>query len=121
VSSAEVFARYLDLFTTGDLEGAAALLTDDFEFDGPMLQAKGKDAFLAGASGLGPMVRGNRMIRQLEDGEEVCSLYEFRIETPLGSGSIPMTEWAQVRDGKLASARLIFDTAQMAALMPSNQ
>jgi hypothetical protein len=31
-----------------------------------------------------------------------------------------MAEWNTVRDGKLASARLIFDTAAMAALMPTN-
>jgi ketosteroid isomerase-like protein len=119
MSSAEVFRNYLDRFTAGDLEGASALLAEDFAFHGPMLQAQGKDAFLDGASGLRPIVRGNRMLRQWEDGEEVCSVYEFNVETPVGAGSIPMTEWARVRDGKLVSARVIFDTAQMAALMPS--
>jgi hypothetical protein len=119
VTSAEVFRNYLDRFTAGDLEGAAELLADGFAFQGPMLQAQGKDAFLSGASGLKPIVRGNRMLRQWEDGEEVCSVYEFNVETPVGSGSVPMTEWARVRDGKLVSARVIFDTAQMAALMPA--
>jgi ketosteroid isomerase-like protein len=120
MSSAEVFREYLDRFTAGDLAGASELLADDFSFYGPMLQAEGRDAFLEGASGLGPMVRGNQMLRQWEDGEEVCSVYEFKVETPVGAGSIPMTEWARVRDGKLVSARLIFDTAQMAALMPAS-
>jgi hypothetical protein len=40
-----------------------------------------------------------------------------KIETPAGAGSIPMAEWNSFRDGKLASARVIFDTAAMAALM----
>jgi hypothetical protein len=31
-----------------------------------------------------------------------------------------MAEWNSVRDGKLASGRLIFDTAAMAALMPAS-
>jgi hypothetical protein len=31
-----------------------------------------------------------------------------------------MAEWNSFRDGKLASARLIFDTAAMAALMPGS-
>jgi hypothetical protein len=30
-----------------------------------------------------------------------------------------MAEWARVRDGKLVSARVLFDTAQMSALMPA--
>jgi ketosteroid isomerase-like protein len=119
MSAADVFCEYLDRFTAGDIAGAAELLTDDFSFDGPILQSEGKAAFLAGASGLGPIVRGNQMIRQWVEDDQVCSIYEFKIETPAGPGSITMTEWATVRDGKLASARLIFDTAEMAALMPA--
>jgi hypothetical protein len=119
MSPAAVFRAYLDRFTAGDIEGAAELLADDFAFDGPMLQAEGREQFLEGASGLGPIVRGHRMLRQWEEGQEVCSIYEFEIETPAGAGAIPMAEWARVRDGKLISSRLIFDTAQMAALMPA--
>lgn len=115
----EVFRAYLDRFSAGDIAGAGELLADDFSFHGPMLQAEGKAAFLDGASGLAPIVRGNDMLRQWIDGEEVCSIYDFRIETAAGSGSITMTEWATVRDHKLASSRLIFDTAAMAALMPT--
>lgn len=116
MSSADVFRTYLDRFTAGDPAGAGELLHESFSFHGPMLQVQGREAFLEGASGLDPIVRGNRMLRQWEDGEEVCSVYEPQVETPVGAGSIPMTEWARVRDGKLVSARLIFDTAQMAAL-----
>ncbi|HEY2180487.1 MAG TPA: nuclear transport factor 2 family protein [Solirubrobacteraceae bacterium] len=120
MSSAKVFRDYLDRFTAGDAIGAADLLTDDFSFHGPILQSEGKEAFLEGAQGLGPVVRGNEMLRQWEDGEEVCSVYEFKVKTPVGEGSIPMTEWSRIRDGKIASSRLIFDTAQLAALMPQN-
>lgn len=119
MSTADVFSTYLDRFTSGDIAGAAELLNDDFAFTGPMLQAEGKEAFLAGASGLAPIVRGNEMLRQWVDGDEVCSIYEFKVETPAGAGSITMTEWATVREGKLASARVIFDTAAMTALMPA--
>ena len=37
---------------------------------------------------------------------------------PAGAGAIPMAEWSVIRDGKLVSSRLLFDTAAMAALMP---
>lgn len=52
MSAADVFRSYLDCFTTGDLDGASALPAEDFDFDGPMLQARGRDTFLEGASGL---------------------------------------------------------------------
>ena len=111
MSSAEIFRTYLQRFTSGDTAGAAELLTDDFRFHGPMLQSQGKAAFLEGSAQLGPIMRGAEIHRQWEDGGELCSFYD---------GSIPMAEWNSFRDGKLASARLIFDTAAMAALMPAS-
>jgi predicted SnoaL-like aldol condensation-catalyzing enzyme len=116
VSAAEIFRTYIERFTSGDTAGAAELLTDDFRFHGPFLQSEGKAAFLEGSAQLGPVMRGVQIHRQWQDGDEVCSIYDFKIETPAGAGSIPMAEWNTVRDGKLASARLIFDTAAMAAL-----
>jgi ketosteroid isomerase-like protein len=119
VSNAEIFRTYLERFTSGDQAGAAELLTDDFHFDGPGLQVDSKAAFLAGSAQLGPIMRGVEIHRQWEDGDEVCSIYDFKIETPVGAGGVPMVEWNTVRDGKLATARLFYDTARMAALMPA--
>lgn len=119
MSNAEIFRTYLDRFTSGDREGAAALLTEDFLFHGPILRSHGKAAFLEGSAALGPIMRGVEVHRQWEEGDELCSIYDFRIETPAGTASIPMAEWNTFRDGKLASARLIFDTAAMAAPQPT--
>lgn len=119
MSNAEIFRTYLTKFTSGDRDGAARLLTDDFRFDGPMLRSEGKAAFLEGSAGLCPIMRGADVHRQWEEGDELCSIYDFRIETPAGAASIPMAEWNTFRDGKLASARLIFDTAAMAAVLPA--
>jgi hypothetical protein len=120
MSGADVFQSYLERFTSGDVDGAAELLSEEFTFVGPILQANGKAEFLAGSAGLRPIVRGYEMHRQWVDGDEVCSVYDFKIETPVGAGSIPMAEWSVVRDGKLVSSRLLFDTAAMTALMPAS-
>ncbi|HEX9505988.1 MAG TPA: nuclear transport factor 2 family protein [Acidimicrobiia bacterium] len=117
---ATVFNAYLDAFTSGDLDAAYALIADDFVFEGPMLQSVGKAAFVEGSRGLQPIARGHTLLRQFEDGDEVFSLYDFDVETPAGSGSVTMAEWNVVRDGRLASARLVFDTAAFAALMPQS-
>ena len=119
MTSADVFRSYLERFTAGDVDGAADLLADEFTFVGPVLQANGKAEFLAGAGWLGSIVRGCEMHRQWVDGDEVCSVYEFKVETPVGAGSIPMAEWSVVKGGKLVSSRLLFDTAAMTALMPA--
>jgi SnoaL-like domain len=120
MSDQDVFRSYLERFAAGDIDGAARLLAEDFSFDGPLLKASNKAEFLAGSAGLAPMVRGVELHRQWESDGEVCSIFDFRIETPVGAGAIPMAEWAVVRDGKLVSSRLIFDTAAMTALMPAS-
>ena len=120
MSNATIFRSYLERFTTGDVEGAAELLVDGFSFDGPILQAGNKAEFLAGSAPAAAMARGCAIHRQWVDGDQVCSIYDFEVETPAGRGSIPMAEWSVIRDGKLVSSRLLFDTAAMAALMPAS-
>lgn len=119
MTTADTFESYLKRFTSGDVEGAAELLDDAFAFHGPMVQADNKADFLAGTEGLLPIVRGYEMHRMFVDGNDVCALYDFKVETPVGSGSIYMSEHSVVRDGKLVSSRLLFDTAAFMALMPS--
>ena len=109
-SSATV-SRYLAAFYSGDFATARSVLADGFSFHGPFVQATGADAFFAAAEGLRSLVRGHRLLRQVCDGEEVCSLYEVDLETPTGAGSVPMSEWHVVRDGRIASGRVLFDTA----------
>ena len=86
MSPAEIFRTYLQRFTSGDTAGAAELLTDDFRFHGPMLQSQGKAAFLEGSAPLGPIMRGAEIHRQWEDGGELCSFYDFKIETQPAPG-----------------------------------
>jgi len=119
MSNADIFRAYLERFSAGDIDGAADLLADEFTFHGPILEANGKTEFLAGSATAAAIARGCAIHRQWVDGEEVCSIYDFKIETPVGTGSIPMAEWSVIREGKLVSSRLIFDTAAMAALMPT--
>lgn len=118
-SPADVVNAFLTAFSSGDLDTAYGLVADDFVFRGPMLQSDGKQAFVDGSQGLAPIVRGHRMLRQFVDGDDVCSIYEFHVETPGGAGSVTMCEWNTVRDGRLASTRLVFDTAAFSALMPA--
>ena len=118
MSNADIFRCYLERFASGDVDGAAELLVDGFAFSGPILQAGSKAEFLAGSATAAAMARGCTIHRQWADGDDVCSIYDFEIETPAGRGAIPMAEWSVIRDGKLVSSRLLFDSAAMAALMP---
>ncbi len=119
MKNSEVFKAYIDAFTAGDLDTARTYIADDFTFDGPFVKAGNKKEFFDNISpDLIAMTRGYNMLRQFEDDGELCSIYEFNIETPVGKGAVYMVEWNKVRNGQLASAKLLFDTAQFSALMP---
>jgi hypothetical protein len=79
---------------------------------------EGADQFLASADGLRRIVRGHRTVRQWRDGEEISTLYEMKLETPAGTGSVLVSEWNTVRGGEVASATLVFDTAEFRKLVP---
>jgi ketosteroid isomerase-like protein len=115
----ETCIAYLELFTSGQRDKAFDLLADDFSFQGPLVQATSKAEFDAGVPiELGMMARGVNIHQSFEKGDEVCLIYDFNLETPVASGSVLMCEWFQVRDGKVANSRLIFDTVAFGALMP---
>ncbi len=117
-TAAATVCAYLDAFYRGDLSAARSHLADDLSFSGPFVQVDDGDAFLASAKPLAAMVHGHRILEQCDDGERVSTLYEMNLRTPAGSGSVLVSEWNTVRDGRVASAKLVFDTAAFRSLMP---
>jgi hypothetical protein len=115
-----VVNEYLTAFTTGDFVEARSVVAENFSFRGPFIQTGNREAFFVGAAGLASIVRGHRMLRQWEEGDEVCSLYELKLETPIGAGSVLMSEWHTVRNGELTAGRLVFDTAEFREFVPAS-
>ena len=114
----QLVSDYLEALIEGDLERAGELLSEDFTFRGPMLETHGRDAYLDEAAGAFESVRGVRLLRQWEDADDVCSVYELEVKTPAAETTMLMSEWNQVRDGRLASSVLVFDTSVHDELMP---
>ena len=117
-SPAQTVRDYLDAFYSGDYETTRDLLADDLAFRGPFVEVDNADAFLASAQPLRAIVRGHRLIRQWQDDDQVSTLYEMKIETPARSGSVLVSEWNTIRDGRVSSASLVFDTAVFRKLLP---
>ena len=115
---AEVASAFLTAFYTADFEAARALLAEDFSFSGPFVQVRGRDPFLDRAAGLKPIVRGHRLLLQWADSDEICSWYDLNLQTPVKSGSVTMSEWHTIREGRLASGRVVFDAAAFRAFLP---
>jgi len=118
-AAAKIANEYLKAFYSGDVAGARATVTEDFSFTGPFVQTSSRDAFFQSAAPLARIVRGHRLLKQWDDGDDVCSFYELNLETPAGKGAVLMSEWHTVRRSKLVSARVVFDTAAFRALVPT--
>jgi hypothetical protein len=110
--------RYLAAFYSGDFSAARKLVADDFHFKGPFVEATDRETYFASAARLAPVVKGHRLLRQWEENNEVCSIYEVSLETPAGKGTVTMSEWHTIENGQLRSGHVILDTAAFRALMP---
>jgi len=119
MDASHVVNDYLIAFWSGDFEIAQGLVADGFSFRGPLAQADDRAAFFASAAPLAPIVRGHELMRQWTEGDQVCSLYECRVESASGAGSILIAEWDTVRDDRVVAAQLVFDTAAFRALLPA--
>lgn len=113
----EVVNEYLSTFYTGDFDRAAALVGGNFRFRGPFVEVHGKDAFLASAAALQPIVRGHRLLQQWVNGDEVCSIFELLVEAA-SAGTVTISEWHTVRGGTLTAALVLFDSPALRALLP---
>jgi predicted SnoaL-like aldol condensation-catalyzing enzyme len=118
LSPMQVVDRYLQAFYRGEFETARRLVADGVTFNGPFVQAERADEFFASAKPLRQIVEGHRVVRQWEDGDDVLMMYEMQLKTPTGEGSVLVSEWNTVRAGKVAAARLVFDTAAFRKLVP---
>jgi YHS domain-containing protein/ketosteroid isomerase-like protein len=112
-NSAQVVTEYLTAYASGDVDRTMSLVTDDFALRMPSQQVAGADArdeIAALVAHIAPYARGYQMIRQWEDGDEISSFYELKLEAPGGLVSMPISQWDTVRSGKLRSSFMVFDT-----------
>jgi len=59
-------------------------------------------------------VKGVKTHKLFVDGADACLLYDMETNTPAGTAFI--SEWYQVRDGKIASIRVVFDARPFAPM-----
>lgn len=95
-----------------------SLLAEDFRFIGPVDQTSGIKAFIKLNQSFFPMVTGMRMLRQFENGEDVCSIYEVDVKPPTGDSlTLKVADWVMVKNGKMVEERLFYDAREYAAIV----
>jgi ketosteroid isomerase-like protein len=116
--AASVVAEFLTAYLSGDLDRARSLVCDDFVFQAPLIEQQAtKENFFGGAEPKVALIQGHRILRSWADGDEVSTVYEIDVRTEEGAASMCLHEWHTVRDGRLVSTVMTFDTAAPAALL----
>lgn len=110
MDAADVVAEYLVAFSSGQVERAASLVSSDFSLRTPMQTFEGPKELEVLLAHLAPGIRGFQLLRQWADAGEVSSLYQLVGELPSGPVSFTISQWDSVRDGKVRSSLMIFDT-----------
>ena len=94
-----------------------SLLAEDFRFLGPVDQTTGVEAFMQLNASFFPLVTGMRMLKQFEQGNDVCSLYEMDLKAPTGTSlTLHIVDWVVVNDRKMVEERIYYDAREYAAV-----
>ena len=107
---------FIDLLVARDLDGAAAMVTDDFEYDNvPMGKAHGPDGLRNTLSGFFGMCTGIdwEIVRQTSSGDmsqgTVLNERDDRVEIHGRWATLPVAGVFEIRNGKLTLWRDYFD------------
>ena len=111
-SPRDVAERFLAAWTSKDFATARSLLYDNLSFQGPIDTFDNADDYMGAISQLATIVTGMEQRKAFSDGQDVCTIYDLITATP--AGRVPIAEWHQVRDGRIAAIRVFFDARPFA-------
>jgi len=113
-SAGEVIQSYQAALGKGDFATARKLMQDNMTFQGPLDTFTTADEYLESLKKLASIVQRIDLKKVFVDGDDVCVLYDMVTSTPAGTAFI--AEWYQVKGGKIAALRVVFDARPFAAL-----
>jgi SnoaL-like protein len=109
----EIVLAYQEAVGKKDFAAARKLLQDNLEFRGPIDTFHKADDYLHAIQKLSTIVEGVDILKVFEDGNEVSLFCDLKTKV---AGTSFVAEWYQVKDGKIASVRVVFDARPFAAM-----
>lgn len=103
----EIAVAYLEAFGRDDLTRAAEYIADDITFESPRVTLTGAEPYLAAVGEFAKAVVGVEIIAAFGDEERALVLYDMKTGP---FGTIRAADYFLVRDGRITSDILVFDT-----------
>ncbi|MCZ6672372.1 MAG: nuclear transport factor 2 family protein [Verrucomicrobia bacterium] len=105
MNNRELAAEFLRCFCAGDIDGLASLMTDDFQFTGPLFSFESKGAYLDCLRRDPPDKCEYRVISLTEGPDSVSIYYDYKTSTQ----TITIAQLFSFREHKISEVLLVFD------------
>ena len=107
--------RFYDVTDNKKGEGLEVLLAADMKFVGPLMQTSSAKDYIASTKQFLQMHLGTRMLKQFEQGDDVCSIYDLTVRTPSGGTiTLPIADVIRVSNGKIVEQTIYYDPREFA-------
>jgi hypothetical protein len=113
-----VASRCLAAWSSGDFDGARALLDEHVQFTGPLGHTEGVDAYIEGVRGFAKSVKRIDERRVFGDGDDVCIIYDLL--TTSSPEAVPTAAWYRVRHGRVIAVNAFFDARPLTGGRPGS-
>ncbi len=111
----EIVNHFYDVCNHQQGEGLANLVAEHIAFEGPIMRLTGAAQYIGAVGPLLKFHKGMTMLKQFEDGDQVCSIYEMTLGTPTGGSlTLAFADWIRIADGKVAEQKLYYDPREFA-------
>ena len=112
----DIAIAFTKAWTSHEMDAAAGYLADDVVFDGPINHSTSAKAYLEGLRGFASAVTSLKVIAAAGDDTQALIMYEV---TTGPFGTLTCAEHFTLRDGKIQTDRLTFDTFEVRKARPS--
>ncbi|MFB4317793.1 nuclear transport factor 2 family protein [Actinomadura sp. 21ATH] len=109
-TAVDVATVFIKAFGTGDMATVTECLAEDVVFQSPRVRLEGAEAVTAAIGRFAQVVTGVDIIAALGDAEQAMVVYNMRTGP---FGTLRTVDHLVVRDGKIVSDVVVFDTYEM--------
>lgn len=99
-------------------DGWQSHIADDMAFTGPGFSSNGKAGYVEATSRFMRVVKTVAVRDLIVEGDKACALARYDLESPKGHRwTCDVAEFLTIKDGKIASSSIFFDTAKFREFM----
>lgn len=97
------------------MDTARSCLADNLDFQGPIDTFSSADDFIVVLTGFAQMLTRVELLQRFDTDDAAALLYDCVTNSP--AATIRTAEFCELRDGKIASIRLVFDATALRQVM----